>query len=132
MQSAGLDHVLVNAGEIRAIGEPSPNRAWQVALEGQGQPHESLKNQALAVSSAYTPMIGDTRAHLFDTRTGKAVSHFKSVTVKAPNATLADALSTGLSVLHEEEWAQVFSNLDGLSLAVTALRKDGSFLKHIS
>lgn len=125
LRDAGLKHVLVNAGEIRSTGETGPNQPWRVAVLHDGQSYVDLRDQALAVSSAYTSSTKGKRPHLFNPRTGQAVTDFKTIIVKAPNAALADALSTGLSVLPVEEWDQVLQNLDGLPLTVKAIYQDG-------
>lgn len=125
LNTAGLKHVLVNAGEIRSSGEAAVQQPWRVATSGTSE-LEELRDQALAISSSYTPVQDGVRPHLFNGRTRKAVTDFKTVIVKAPNAALADALSTGLSVLPEEMWPQVIRNMDGVKLTVKAVRQDGS------
>jgi thiamine biosynthesis lipoprotein len=52
--------------------------------------------------------INGTRySHIIDPRTGWGLTHRNLVTVKAPNATIADAWATALSVLGPEQWARL-------------------------
>jgi len=127
LNAAGLKHVLINAGEIRSTGEAAIQQPWRIATS-IGSEQEELRNQALAISSAYTTVQDGMRPHLFNGRTGEAITEFDTVLVKAPNAALADALSTGLSVLPEEMWPQVMQNMDGVQLTIKAVRRDGSRL----
>lgn len=58
-----------------------------------------VRNQALATSSGYGTAIDAAGrcTHLFDPRTGSARPRYQSVSIMAPNAAMADALSTAFS-----------------------------------
>lgn len=131
LNEAGLKDVLVNAGEVRASGEAGPNRPWKVAVMNGIQTQEEVTHEGLAISSAYTPVQNDMRAHLFNAQSGKAVTDFKTIMVKAPNAAVADALSTGLAVMPEALWPEIIQNLNGLPIKVKAIRQDGNLVSYI-
>lgn len=94
LQQAGLRHVLINLGEMRAL----PGRGWDVGLGGGGQIH--LASRALATSApAGTTFSADGKwHHLIDPVTGNSARDVRQVSVVAGDATTADALSTALAV----------------------------------
>ena len=91
----GLDDVVINAGELRLpgrtrrpIGIPSAKAAVTVA------------DVAIATSEPRTLIFDQSadRHHLFDPRTGESPNYWKSLSVFAPTAEMADALSTAFAV----------------------------------
>ncbi len=94
---------------LYAIGSP-PGRfggRWEVTLHNPFQPESPLgvfllRNRALGTSgAAFQQFVIDGRAygHLIDPRTGEPASGPASVTVVAPTAAAADALSTAFYLL---------------------------------
>lgn len=113
LRAGGLDNVLVNLGEGRALGQRSDGQPWRAVVANPADPtggdplfELSLGDApdllpALATSGGYGTQFGADPLlhHLLDPSTGRSANHFASVTVAAPRATLADGLSTALSVL---------------------------------
>jgi thiamine biosynthesis lipoprotein len=104
LKDAGYQHVLVELGETRAIGSHPEQRPWRIGIKDANDPstlHDlaDLDNQALATSGSYgTRFSSDGNFHhLLDPYTGRPGTQWKSLSVIAPTATQADALSTGLS-----------------------------------
>ena len=104
LKNAGYQHVLVELGETRAIGLHPERRPWSIGIKDAQQPaklHEvaELDNQALATSGSYgNPFSSDGNYHhLIHPQSGRPSTRWKSLSVIAPTATQADALSTGLS-----------------------------------
>lgn len=104
LKLGGLERALVDMGEIQGMDSRAAAADWQVGLADPQDPARllataSLRNQALATSGGYgTALDAEGRyTHLFDPRTGRARPLYRSVSVMAPNATLADALSTAFS-----------------------------------
>jgi len=105
----GYENVLVQLGESYAMGRHADGRPWRVGI---GSPDGkaavltsvSLENQALATSGGYgSPFSQDGQHHhLFDPQTGRSANHYRSISVLAPDATTADALSTALAVTPQE------------------------------
>lgn len=96
----GLDRVLVNMGEIRALD----GRFWTIAAAG-GRGLIRLQGRAIAQSAGSgTPFTSDGRwHHLIDPRTGHSANDLRAVTVEAATATDADALSTAAYVATPEQ-----------------------------
>lgn len=110
LRNNGLEHAIVDMGEIRAIGQRSPGHPWHAGIADPAHPDQALdtvdlRNQALSTSGGYgTPFDpAGHYTHLFDPHTGQATPVWRSVTVRAADATTADALSTALSQMPEEK-----------------------------
>lgn len=100
LRGMGWRDVLVNLGEFRAL----PGRPWPVRL-AMGRLRTSISDQSVSTSAGAGTSFnaaGDWH-HLIDPRTGVSANHFKSVTVKAPDAVTADALSTAIAVATPNE-----------------------------
>lgn len=106
LRRAGLSTTLVNMGEIRAIGTRPEGTPWQVGLADPDRPGMltetiDLIDRAVA-TSAGAGFRFDPRGrftHLFDPATGRSPSLYRTVSVIAPTATEADALSTAFSLM---------------------------------
>lgn len=118
LRREGMTSVLVDLGEVRALGgrpDGTPWRAGLAAAEGSGQIARrlDLADAALATSGGYG-MIFDAagrHSHLVDPRSGRALPAGRSVSVLAPQATVADAASTALSFLPSGEAAGILRRL---------------------
>ncbi|SDP28722.1 FAD:protein FMN transferase [Afipia sp. GAS231] len=106
LRKAGLSTTLVNMGEIRAIGARPEGTPWRVGLADPERPGVltetiDLVDRAVA-TSAGAGFRFDTSGrftHLFDPATGRSPSRYSTVSVVAPTATEADALSTAFSLM---------------------------------
>lgn len=105
--TGGADRVMVDAGGDVAsgVGEVDGD-GWRIALQDPRNPEGVLgvvllTGQAVATSGDYLQTLGDdlTLHHILDPRTGTSPQHTSSVTVIAPTAMEADALSTTTFVL---------------------------------
>ncbi|PWC38940.1 FAD:protein FMN transferase [Azospirillum sp. TSO22-1] len=105
LRAAGLQHVLVHLGETRALGPAEDGRPWHVGIADAAAPDRrpfrsvDLVEGAVASSGGYGTRFSAQCHHLFDPATGRSARHVEAVTVMAPTATAADALSTALAVL---------------------------------
>jgi thiamine biosynthesis lipoprotein len=99
MREAGVTSTLVDMGEIRALGDDG-GRPWQVAVAGASS-RLALADRAVATSSAdgFRFDAAGRFGHIVDPRTGATPRRYDRVTVTAPTAAAADALSTGLTLL---------------------------------
>ena len=106
LRGAGLSATLVNIGEIRAIGPRPDGTPWRVGLADPDRPGVltetvDLVDRAVA-TSAGAGFRFDSKGrftHLFDPATGRSPSLYRTVSVIAPTATEADALSTAFSAM---------------------------------
>jgi FAD:protein FMN transferase len=118
LAAAGLENVLLDLGEVRGVGGRPDGRPWRAAIANPGAPGETLFTvdlqeqagfPALATSGSYGMYFDPKRRfhHLFDPATGRGATRHASVSVAAPSALLADALSTTLAVIPPEQCAQI-------------------------
>ncbi len=105
LRNEGLEHVLVDLGEIRALGTRSGATPW---LAGIGDPggvapvaKVDLADMALSTSGSYGFRFDAAGRfhHIFDPRTGTCPRRYASVSVIARSATAADALATACNLL---------------------------------
>jgi thiamine biosynthesis lipoprotein len=102
----GFDNVLVGLGETRAVGRHPDGTPWLAGVADPRNPSAvllrlPLEGKALATSGGYGAWFdtGHRHHHLFDPASGRSASHHAGVSVIAARATVADALSTAISVL---------------------------------
>ena len=106
LRSYGFSHMLVDMGEPRAVAAKPDGSAWQIGLADPREPSQALHtlsvfDQAVATSGGYGTLLdaAGRYTHLINPHTGRTAPAFESVTVMAPNATQADALSTALALI---------------------------------
>lgn len=114
LDAYGFSQALVCLGEMHALETPDDGQPWVVRIDGlSGASADiSLESRALATSSAKGTVFssGDVQSssalsHLVNPHTGRASPLWEQVSVVAPNATCADALSTGLSFVKRSAWS---------------------------
>ena len=99
-----------------AVADPRDRAALSVELTVEGGSLATSGNSERAVS-----VDGETLGHLLDPRTGRPAADFGSVTVWAPDATTADALSTALFVMGPATgmaWVEGHEGVEALYLVV--------------
>ena len=103
----GVSNVLVNTGEIVALGSAPNGNSWQVKLgheEGQSIP----LNGAAVATSAPLGTTFDTAGkvgHILDPRTGYPGETWSGVSVVSNSAAEADGLSTAFCLMTRSEIA---------------------------
>ena len=100
LSAEGLTDILINTGELRALGQMPGAAGWPVTLASGGQ--IALTARALATSSPLgTVLDAQGRVgHILNPVTGHpAAPQWRSVSISAPSAGLADALSTAACLM---------------------------------
>jgi len=97
----------------------------QMCESGHRSNHKSPTVQYLANSSicAFESPIGDRDGryhHLFDPRTGTSSGRYRAITVVAPNATTADALSTAFASMDVPDVKMVLTQYPSATARLTA------------
>ena len=110
LEQRGFTNVLVNLGEFNSIGGYDENRDWNIATPYLNDiKYLKLNNNAVASSGGYGTRFDEKYHHLFDVNTGTSANYLNSVTIKASNAMLADALSTAVFVMSEKQREKIKS-----------------------
>jgi thiamine biosynthesis lipoprotein len=116
LKARGIENVLVDMGESRAIGDHPEGRPWRLGIPDPSQPSRirtsfALANRAASTSGGYG-MVFDRAgrfSHILNPETGKPAESWASVTVLAATAARADALSTALTVAPPGEAAALLA-----------------------
>lgn len=105
LRAHGFGDVLVDMGEVRAVGHANDGRAWQAGVAfpaGQIVHQITLADRALATSApGGTMLTPEGQGHILGP-SGQAPLH-ELVSVSAPTAALADALSTAFCLMPEAD-----------------------------
>ena len=113
-------------GNIRCFGQPPRGREyWRVGVQDPNVAPDDLAgpeplmvltitDESVATSGDYRRFVnvhGEKQSHILDTHTGRGAAKLASVTIIAPDATSADALSTAVSVLGQEKGLDLIETL---------------------
>jgi thiamine biosynthesis lipoprotein len=131
------DFLIEIGGELRVGGVNGQGNPWRIAIETPGitrggiQRIISVENKGIATSGDYRNFFekgGVRYSHTIDPRTGSPTIHnLASVTVVAEDATVADALATGLLVLGPQH-AAAMANSHGIA-ALFILNNPAGFVE---
>ena len=127
LQDAGMTDVLLDIGETRALGRHPDGRPWRIGLRRAAAPETVGRTVALAEGAVATsagiasPFDASGRHHhLFDPVSGRPADGAGQVSVIAPRATMADALSTALAVLPPARTAACAARFPEISVLTDA------------
>lgn len=124
LRRQGLNQVLVQLGESFGLGRNSKNTPWQIGIQnpkGHGTVSVvELENMALATSGGYGTRFGKNNSwhHIINPKTNAPGDLYQSISVVAPSATVADGLSTALSLLEREKHGKLIEHYPGAYVPV--------------
>ena len=131
LEANGIRRALVDVGEVGSIGDKADGGPWKAGIQ---HPRQSdayvavarMDGRCLATSGDYATAFDECRSshHIFDPSTGRSPLEFSSVSVVAPTAMEADALSTAVFVLGIERGTRLIARTERAD-ALFVL-KDGS------
>jgi len=120
IRAAGIEHALIDTSEFAPLGQNRRGERWSVGIQHPRKADAlsavaQLDGRCLATSGDYaTTFSADRRYnHLFDPKTGKSPSGLMSVSIVAPTAIEADALSTACFVLGIDEAKRLIESRSG-------------------
>lgn len=120
LRGHGLDRVLVDMGEPKALAAKPDGSAWVIAIADPRDPSRTITSvnvvdKAVATSGGYGTTFDAERrfTHLIDPVSGRTAPADCSVTVIAATAAKADALSTALSLAPAERRADILRSAGG-------------------
>ncbi|MFY7814478.1 MAG: FAD:protein FMN transferase [Chryseobacterium taeanense] len=108
LQNRGVTSGIVNAsGDLTTWGNQANGRSWTVGIadpDNSRQPfsYMNITDMAVATSGNYEKFVvinGKKYSHTINPKTGMPVSGVKSVTIFCPNAEIADAMATPVSIM---------------------------------
>lgn len=104
LEAEGLDDILIDTGEFRALGGRPEGGDWPMRLEAGAS--LGLRQRALATSSPLGTTFDQAGhdGHILDPLTGRpARSVWRSISMTAPSAAVADALSTAACLMPDRK-----------------------------
>ena len=104
LEAEGLTDILVDTGELRALGGKPEGGAWPVRLE-TGE-RLALRQRALATSAPLGTTFDQTGkdGHILDPATGRpTASYWRAISISASSAAVADALATAACLMSDRE-----------------------------
>ncbi|KYH07437.1 thiamine biosynthesis protein ApbE [Chryseobacterium cucumeris] len=108
LQNRGVTSGIVNAsGDLTTWGNQADGKPWTVGIadpDNAKQPfsYMNITDMAVATSGNYEKFVvinGKKYSHTINPKTGMPVSGVKSVTIFCPNAEIADAMATPVSIM---------------------------------
>jgi thiamine biosynthesis lipoprotein len=143
LRGEGVDDFVVEiGGEVYAAGARRDRRPWRIGINrprADAAPDEVfgvalLRDQAFATSGDYRNYFtsgGVRYSHVLDPRTGRPVANgVVSVSVRAPDCTLADGLATAVMVMGAEAGTALLERLEDVEGLVIVEGKDGRLAEH--
>jgi thiamine biosynthesis lipoprotein len=127
LQAEGFENGVVNAsGDMNAWGVREDGQSWKVGISNPDSPQEiiaefDLNNAAVATSGNYEKFVwidGVKYSHTIHPKTGFPIRGIKSVTVFAPFAELADALTTPIAVMGVEVGLDLINQMTGIACLI--------------
>ena len=120
LRGLGAEQVLVDAGgDFGLAGSGVDGQGWRVAVQDPRQTGGHLgilrlRDRSVATSGDYLQYFSEDRRfhHIIDPRTGNSPNHTSAVTVIAPTALAADALSTAALVQGPVAGLQLLEKLE--------------------
>jgi thiamine biosynthesis lipoprotein len=127
LREKGVVAGIINAsGDMSSWGTQPGGKPWQVAITNPMDKTKSfgllpMAEGAVVTSGDYEKFVhfdGKRYSHIMDPRTGYPATGIASVTVFAPKAELADALSTAVFVMGIETGLDRIDQLDGIECII--------------
>lgn len=121
---AGISGGIINAsGDLATWGTDAKGKDWTVGISNPDNAADvfswlPLKNMAIATSGNYEKYViinGQKYSHTINPRTGLPVTGIKSATVIAPNAELADAMTTPVMIMGIKAGLNMINQVKGLA-----------------
>ena len=138
------DFIVEIGGEVRAGGTRRDGRPWRVGINrprADAAPDEIyrvafLRDEAFATSGDYRNYFVRDAArysHIIDPRTGRPVTNrVVSVSIRAPDCTLADGLATAVMVMGAEAGLALVERLEDVEALVVVETREGGLQDHTS
>lgn len=123
----GVASGIVNAsGDLTTWGNQPNGQPWTIGIadpNAKNQPFSyfNISNVAVATSGNYEKFAmvdGKKYSHTIDPKTGLPVSGIKSVTIICPNAEIADAMATPVTVMGVRVGLDLINQMQGMACII--------------
>jgi thiamine biosynthesis lipoprotein len=127
LRSLGVVSGIVNAsGDLCAWGNQPNGHPWTIGIADPNHSAQlfsriDITDMAIATSGNYEKYVvidGRKYSHTIDPKTGFPISGIKSVTVICPNAELADAMATPISIMGIRAGLAMINQMKGIACVI--------------
>lgn len=127
LQQWGVTSGIINAsGDLAAWGFQPNGKPWTVGIahpDAAELPfsYMNISNMAVATSGNYEKFViidGKKYSHTINPKTGLPVTGIKSVTIICPNAEMADAMATPVTIMGIEAGLHLINQLKGVGCII--------------
>lgn len=127
MLKNGVSSGIVNAsGDLTAWGYQPNGKPWTIGIANPDNAHQSfshleITDMAVATSGNYEKFViidGKKYSHTINPRTGLPVTGIKSVTIISPNAEIADAMATPVTIMGIEVGLDMINQIKGIGCII--------------
>lgn len=127
LKKMGVDSGIVNAsGDLTTWGNQPGGKPWTVGIahpDYRNYPFSSLNISEMAIATSgnyekYVVIDGKKYSHTIDPRTGLPVRGIKSVSIICPNAELADAMATPVTIMGIKAGLNMVNQLKGMACII--------------
>jgi thiamine biosynthesis lipoprotein len=133
LRQRGITDFIVQAGGDMYVSGRRGDRPWRVAIRDPRGPEDrsfaalDLTDGSFSTSGDYERFFmkdGRRYHHILDPDLGEPATACRSVTIAADNATLADALSTGVFVVGPEEGMKLVERLPHVEAVIVSANNE--------
>jgi len=130
LRARGFANVLIDMGEINAVGRRADGTPWRVGIaapDGLVLAEVALSDRALATSAPFGTLLDPSRqtGHIIDPRTGLPAGKWALASVSDSQAVIADALSTAFCMLRRKDIDRALTRFPGARLETLSTRSEG-------
>jgi FAD:protein FMN transferase len=127
MMMEGVENGVVNAsGDLATWGNQANGKPWTIGIADPNQKNQTfsylnISNMAIATSGNYEKFVmidGKKYSHTINPKTGLPVTGIKSVSIIAPNAEIADALATPVTVMGVKVGLDLINQMKGIACII--------------
>lgn len=127
MKQNGVESGIVNAsGDLATWGFQPDGKEWTIAVSDPNNSHlafsyMNISNMSVATSGNYEKYIltgGKKYSHTINPKTGLPVTGIKSVTIITPNAEIADAMATPVTVMGIESGLDMINQMNNIEAII--------------
>lgn len=127
LQRQGVSNGVVNAsGDISTWGNQANGKPWTIGIASPDHARQpfsylNISNMAIATSGNYEKYIvvdGKKYSHTINPKTGLPVTGIKSVTIICPNAEIADAMATPVTIMGVKAGLNMINQIDQMACII--------------
>jgi thiamine biosynthesis lipoprotein len=127
LKKEGVTSGIVNAsGDLATWGTQADGKPWTIGIAHPDNAHLpfsylNITDMAIATSGNYEKFIvidGKKYSHTINPKTGLPVRGIKSVTIISPNAEIADAMATPVTIMGIKAGLQLVNQVKGLACII--------------